>query len=924
MRFRLDKPEESATKSLIENKIQRKRDANDFGNDIEKISNELNNVIRQYKSMNDLTKQQADRLNNLLAQQVRLKEIIKDASESELSYTKTLQAANDITKDIVRGQKDLQNIQLKNAKTEEERKQIASDTNVALEATQDLLSDIGIKIENNKNGAKSMFDSVASSVKNIKNDIAQLATITGLDNIYNSLSGNKGQIASYNTMRSQFSMSKSDFNQFKRDIMSSVAANGDLIKYGFQDALDYMNRLGELGITDQEMAKEQMDAIMLSTKYLGLSADTQTKILKQARNTGNMDLLNQTNKTMVQIMNAQLGVSRDQLDAIVNQSTNLADLSIMFSGNKKALTNFTASASAIESVYGESAASAAMNIASDLLNRGGSSQYVGVLGENYGEIMAGLQSGDGRALYQILRAVQTSGVAGSGASGIGGWAALSGSGFLDSNTLALYNSSARAGTSYDSAVANIQSSSNNTRKFLDSMQVDFKTMLENVTSWVAAWLPLDSLQTVYYTLAIADMAFGVGRGIFEIRTIMKKELIPGLKDLFSGNKSALDALGNSGTNGTGGKGLLGTTGKMLGTLSIIAGAVMAIGDGVDAISKSDEWGVSKGSAFFGGLLGGTDSDETTRTLKNAMKWALVGAGVGMLVGHPLIGGLLGAALGGALGTIGGENIAQAFNGGSAGAGIAGTSRYSTAMGGGGASSGALVPSSSFPWYFSSPFGYRGSIQTKAGATNPFHNGIDLAAAEGTPIGANNSGIVSVSTTANDGMNYVVVNSGDGYEETYLHLMRPSHLKVGDKVNAGQLIGYMGMTGMATGPHLHFGIRKAGTTDYIDPVNSVTSFLFNPSETGIPGVGVWTSDMDTTGNYTGATILNKMIDADTKSKTAQAFTLEGSLGAGNIVNSVNNGFEGLIKKLEELSARQDSQESMLKMLAQSKGTNIYRY
>ena len=232
--------------------------------------------------------------------------------------------------------------------------------------------------------------------------------------------------------------------------------------------------------------------------------------------------------------------------------------------------------------------------------------------------------------------------------------------------------------------------------------------------------------------------------------------------------------------------------------------------------------------------------------------------------------------------------------------------------------GASMPVKSFPWGVSSPFGYRGTINTPAGPTNPFHDGIDLTNGEGTPIGANNSGIVVASTTASDGANYVIINSGDGYEQLYWHLMKPSHLIKGQHVNAGQLIGYMGQTGMATGPHLHFGLRHAGTKNYLDPAGYINATLFSPTDAGIPGLGVLEEE-----ETPSTQILRKMIDADTTSNAANSMANYG-VGSDQVVDSVNNGFTNLIDKLEELSKRQDRQEDVLKMLAQSKGTNVYRY
>ena len=96
--------------------------------------------------------------------------------------------------------------------------------------------------------------------------------------------------------------------------------------------LDYMNKLGELGITNQDMAKSQYMAVMEGTKYLGLQTETQAKILKISRTTGDWSLLQTTNETMVKIMNAQLGISKDQLAATVGQAAQITDLTTLYSG----------------------------------------------------------------------------------------------------------------------------------------------------------------------------------------------------------------------------------------------------------------------------------------------------------------------------------------------------------------------------------------------------------------------------------------------------------------------------------------------------------------------------------------------------------------------------------------------------------------
>lgn len=115
---------------------------------------------------------------------------------------------------------------------------------------------------------------------------------------------------------------------------------------------------------------------------------------------------------------------------------------------------------------------------------------------------------------------------------------------------------------------------------------------------------------------------------------------------------------------------------------------------------------------------------------------------------------------------------------------------------------------------SSPFGWR--IHPVYGDRR-FHYGIDLSASSGTPIVAVRDGTVKVATYSSSAGYYVNVDHGDGFMSRYLHM---THYIVspGQKVSAGQVIGYVGSTGTSTGPHLHFGLYYNGAAvnpaDYI--------------------------------------------------------------------------------------------------------------
>ena len=113
---------------------------------------------------------------------------------------------------------------------------------------------------------------------------------------------------------------------------------------------------------------------------------------------------------------------------------------------------------------------------------------------------------------------------------------------------------------------------------------------------------------------------------------------------------------------------------------------------------------------------------------------------------------------------------------------------------------------------SSPFGLR---QSPTSGASTFHQGVDLAAPAGTPIYASRAGVVTIATYSNSAGYYVTINHGDGYSSIYMH-MTNYVVSAGSAVSAGQLIGYVGSTGISTGNHLHFGIAYNGA--YINPCN----------------------------------------------------------------------------------------------------------
>lgn len=85
-----------------------------------------------------------------------------------------------------------------------------------------------------------------------------------------------------------------------------------------------------------------------------------------------------------------------------------------------------------------------------------------------------------------------------------------------------------------------------------------------------------------------------------------------------------------------------------------------------------------------------------------------------------------------------------------------------------------------------------------------HRGIDYAAPTGTPIRAAGDGKVMTAASHHANGNYVVLAHGEQYQTKYLHMSRIARgIRPGARVQQGQVIGYVGATGLATGPHLHY-------------------------------------------------------------------------------------------------------------------------
>ena len=104
-------------------------------------------------------------------------------------------------------------------------------------------------------------------------------------------------------------------------------------------------------------------------------------------------------------------------------------------------------------------------------------------------------------------------------------------------------------------------------------------------------------------------------------------------------------------------------------------------------------------------------------------------------------------------------------------------------------------------------GVFGAQRVYRGVPGAPHSGVDIAGPPGTPVAAPADGVVVLAATSPFTLegNLLMIAHGMGVNSAFLHLSRID-VRVGDRVRQGQIVGAVGMTGRATGPHLHWSMK----------------------------------------------------------------------------------------------------------------------
>ncbi len=144
-----------------------------------------------------------------------------------------------------------------------------------------------------------------------------------------------------------------------------------------------------------------------------------------------------------------------------------------------------------------------------------------------------------------------------------------------------------------------------------------------------------------------------------------------------------------------------------------------------------------------------------------------------------------------------------------------------------------------PWIVTQKFGETKllSYYKENGVFFNGHNGMDIACEYNSPIYASHEGVVEVQVDVNQGYGVVVISENtydykDGqahFKTIYWHMINSIQVKTGQKVKAGDLLGYADSTGLSTGNHLHYGLKPMGknldgTYYNLEPSNGYTGAI----------------------------------------------------------------------------------------------------
>ena len=661
------------------------------------------------------------------------------------------------------------------------------------------------------------------------------------------------------------------FMQLQGDLVDTNHKIGDELGLSFKDTFNYLSSIKDYSFKNYNQATALYKQVSIGTKYLGLTTANISSLTRAANQLADNSYMDKQ-MALLAALGTNSSVAEDYgslSDFIGNNSSKVA---ARYGNYENMMTDSVVIKSVSDALFGNDS-KLVEDLMTEIMGASDFSQlsdstktllsYTGVTPELWRQmkngnvdmntIIQGVLSGtSGLNRYQQTTLENL---------GLGGWVTMGGN--YQRNSDEYY----KLMQDQYGAIGNIDLNTEEGRKQAEQIlagQNDDRTFFEKSSDWIMNALGIQN-QNWTALLGVVQTLQLVANGLALYSTVKQSTLLKLILASIN-NKNVSDridsALGTrfGGTSSLGGLGstvmsALGKKGLYAGGASTAIAATAAIGGAVagGAMMYNDY----QQNGWKGALTGNADFGEKSfwenagDVAGNTAKYAAIGAAVGTIL--PGVGTLLGAGVGALVGVgaglIGGlwgnkkavedntdavidtkdsiySNSALRYmyklnsqDSGGVGSGVV----YGTGGGVGGSSD----ATADYPWPVSSPYGPRDPVYDDKGnlVAEGFHHGVDLAVAEGTKIGAAMAGKVVAAGMAGSAGNQTVIYGDNGKYYRYYHQKTTPPVTPGMRVEAGDVIGYVGTTGASTGPHLHFQVDNGGNQSSVAPYPYITGGLF---------------------------------------------------------------------------------------------------
>lgn len=499
-----------------------------------------------------------------------------------------------------------------------------------------------------ENSVDNMATRLSKGIGSFRKDFQDLANTLNIDKLVNG-SSISSKIDIMNQAKQNFGITTNrEFETFKNDLINQIQGLNSQFGQsllGSEDLKNYLQNASAIGITQTSVAQEQLQALLLGNKYLGQSVETQASLYKLSRRFNDADLTNKMNKTIVGLLNSQLGVSKEQLDQITKANTDLSedlyDLGYDPQQIEKFLLENETVAASIESKLGAGTGAQYTQVMRQLLSNTVESLPSPVRGLA-SDLQEAFENGaSAEDLYNMFANSSALSSYGGVLSGSSGAAKSYLSEDVGMKGTGIYSMFAQINSNYDEinsalkeGTASVEEAMNNENSVTDYVKnttiASFEERLMNKLSLIFDKLPWNGFVTLgnaAFTLFVAQKGL---EGIGGLIDFFKGGGFKGLLNGFLGNGSVIGrGATNIASTGAGGKalGMLGTGAAVIG---LTVGTISALGSYF--AKKQDEAYNNNYEENLEGLKGtkyeGNTSVATSNTIEDSTK-SMTGFGTAM-------------------------------------------------------------------------------------------------------------------------------------------------------------------------------------------------------------------------------------------------------------------------------------------------------